>query len=453
SGAQQMTTAGTIPDLKQFDDLIMRGRGNEVLRLLAAGRDKGDSPETQALRAWALADRAEFEKAARTAAAVVASDPTQARAHLALGLCARAAGNAQAAADAFAQAIQADSSFAPAYYQFGLLFLKSGDAETARRALTTARSLDPEQWRYAAALAQFEPGPGRTAALRSAYRAGIAAGDGMLGLRLRLLGTYLGTTLLTPGGAGSPAATRLAAAAYQRLLARPVIVVYMLLAINVAMYVFLETHGGSQNGVTLERYGAKDDFAIIHQGQWWRLITPIFLHEGLLHLGVNCFSLYMVGPLYERCVGSARFLYVYFFAGICGSLFSLAASPDPGVGASGAIFGVFGGLGVYFFRNRRLFGRLSRSLVGQVAVLSAINLLIPNVVGGIDGWAHAGGLLGGMAAAWLVGPAINAPGANAVDVDLDEQRPPSLVAIVTGAAAVVLAALAVGVITWNPVGA
>jgi membrane associated rhomboid family serine protease len=448
-----MTTIGTNPHLEQLDALITRGRGNDALRLLAADRASGVSPEAQALRAWALAERAEFEKAARIAAAALASDPTLARAHLAVGLCARAAGNAQAAADAFSQAIQADPRFAPAYYQLGLLFLKSGDADTARRALSMARSLDPNQWRYTAALAQVESGPGRVAAQRAAYRAGIAAGDGTLGLRLRLLGTYLGAGLLTPGGSGSPNALRLAAAAYQRLQARPVFVVYLLLAINVAMYLFLETHGGSQNGATLERYGAKDDFAIIHQGQWWRLITPIFLHQGLMHLAVNCFSLYMVGPLYERCVGSGRFLYVYFFAGICGSLFSLAASKDPGVGASGAIFGVFGGLGVYFFRNRRLFGRLSRSLVGQVAVLSAINLLIPNVVGGIDGWAHAGGLLGGIAAAYLVGPVIPLPKENAADLDLEEHRSPSLVITLTGAAAVALAMLAVGVIAWNPVGA
>jgi hypothetical protein len=88
-----------------------------------------------------------------------------------------------------------------------------------------------------------------------------------------------------------------------------------------------------------------------------------------------------------------------------------------------------------------------------VAVLSAINLLIPNVVGGIDGWAHAGGLLGGIGAAYLVGPVILAPDQNAANLDLEEQRPPSLVMTLTGAAAVALAALAVVMIAWNPVGA
>jgi membrane associated rhomboid family serine protease len=449
-----MTSGGSIGGMAGVEDLLVRGRGSEALRVLNAGQVGGDPAEQLGLRAWALADRAEFDQAARASAEALAIEPNQSRALLALGLCAQASGQGQEAADAYSRAIQADPRFAYAHYRLGMLFLKSGDSATAQRALSTAGTLDPRQWRYAAGLAALEPSTRRAGAVRAAYRAGIASGDGGLGLRLKLAGTYVGTALLTPGGSGSQAGARLAITAYQRLQARPVLVVYALIVLNVAMYIFLETHGGSQDTATLERYGAKDDFAIIHQGQWWRLITPMFLHAGLVHLGVNMFSLYMVGPLYERCVGSARFLYVYFFAGICGSVFSLAASKDPAVGASGAIFGIFGALGVYFFRNRKLFGRLSRALVGQVAVLSAINLLIPNVVGGIDGWAHLGGLLSGMAAAWLVGPAIRVPtAADSTEILLDDQRPPRTVTLLLGAAAVALAALAVGVIAWNPVGA
>jgi membrane associated rhomboid family serine protease len=449
-----MISGGSIGDIAAIEELLLRGRGHEALRILDAGQSGGDPAELLALRAWAFADRAEFEKAISTAGQALAIDPNQARAFLALGMSAQASGKGQEAANAYTRAIQADPRFAPAHYHLGMLFLKSGDSDTARRALTTAAALDPRQWRYAAGLAMLEPSSRRAGALRAAYRSGIASGDGRLGLRLKLVGTYIGTALLTPGGSGSQAGARLAISAYQRLQARPVMAVYALIVLNIAMYIFLETHGGSQDTATLERYGAKDDFAIIHQGQWWRLITPMFLHEGLAHLGVNMFSLYMVGPLYERCVGSGRFLYVYFFAGICGSVFSLAASKDPAVGASGAIFGIFGALGVYFFRNRRVFGRLSRALVGQVIVLSVINLLIPNVVGGIDGWAHFGGLLSGMAAAWLVGPAVRLPSAaDSSEIVLEDQRPATSVAVLLGAAAVILASLAIGVIAWNPVGA
>jgi len=450
-----MAMGMTSYELSRVDLLILRGRGNEALRLLDGPRTGGWDPVTgQALRAWALAERAEFAKAAAVANTVLAEDPSQARAYLALGLAAQASGNPQGAADAFTKAMHADPTFSPAFYHFGLLLYKHDQWEEARGALEQARLLDPGQWRYEAALARLESPARRPAALRAAYRAAIARGEGSPAVRLRWLATYPRAALAPWAGGGRPGDRRQAAEAFRLLMSRPVAVVYVLLAINVAMYLFLETHGGSQNSPTLDRYGAKDDFAIIHQGQWWRLITPIFLHAGILHLAVNSYSLFAVGPLFERCVGRARFLYVYFFAGICGSIFSLAASTDLAVGASGAIFGVFGALGVFFYRNRRLFGRASRALVGQVAVLSVINLLIPNVVGGIDGWAHLGGLLGGILAAILVGPklpktdqAIPAGGA------LDEQRTPAVVVSLLASAAVALAALAIVVIAWNPAGA
>ncbi|HEY8287411.1 MAG TPA: rhomboid family intramembrane serine protease [Chloroflexota bacterium] len=450
-----MTMNMPSSDLSHLDLLIVRGRGNEALRLLNRSGAGGWDPATgQALRAWALAERAEFPKAAEVANAVLAEDPSQARAYLALGLVAQAAGNPQAAADAFSRAMQADQTFAPAYYHFGLLLYQHDQWEEARRVLEQARALAPGQWRYEAALARLEAPGRRPAALRAAYGAAIARGEGSLAVRLRWLSTYPRALLAPLAGGGRPGDRRQAAEALRLLFSRPVFVVYALLAINVAMYLFLETHGGSQNSPTLDRYGAKDDYAIIHQGQWWRLITPIFLHAGILHLAVNSYSLYAVGPLFERGVGPARFLYVYFFAGICGSIFSVAASNDLAVGASGAIFGVFGALGVFFFRNRRIFGRASRSLVGQVVVLSVINLLIPNVVGGIDGWAHLGGLLGGIVAAVLVGPRLpkTSQGVPAGGV-LDDQRSPGTVAALLGSAAVILAALAAAVIAWNPAGA
>ena len=442
-------------DLAHVDHLIVRGRGNEALRLLDGLGTGGWTPATgQALQAWALAERAEFQKAESVARAVLAEDPGQGRAYLALGLVAQAAGNVQAAADGFTRAIQADQAFSPAYYALGLLLYRHDEWEAARRALETAYTLEPDEWRYQAALARLDSPGDRQRALRAAYQAAIAGGDRSPGVRLRWAGTYLGS-VLSPLIAGTPPVNRQRAAeAYRALQARPVTVVYALLLVNLAMYIFLEMHGGSQSSPTLDRYGAKDDFAIIHQGQWWRLITPIFLHAGLLHLAVNSFSLFAVGPLFERCVGSARFLYVYFFAGICGSVFSVAASNDLAVGASGAIFGVFGALGVFFFRNRHLFGRTSRSLVGQVVVLSVVNLLIPNVVGGIDGWAHLGGLLGGILAAVLVGPVLPRSDQAAPSSDpLGEQRSGVMVATLLGSAAVVLAALALTVIVWNPAGA
>ncbi len=143
-----MTSGGSSGGIAGLEDLLLRGRGNEALRLLDTGQGGADPAELLGLRAWALADRAEFEKAARIAGEALALDPNQARAFLALGLSAQASGNAQEAANAYSRAIQADPRFAPAHYQLGMLFLKSGDPDTAQRALTTATALDPRQWCY-----------------------------------------------------------------------------------------------------------------------------------------------------------------------------------------------------------------------------------------------------------------------------------------------------------------
>jgi rhomboid protease GluP len=238
------------------------------------------------------------------------------------------------------------------------------------------------------------------------------------------------------------------------VLARPVFLTYALLAINVMVYLFLETHGGSQNTATLDRYGALDGAAIVHRGQWWRLITPVFLHSGIMHIAVNSLSLYFVGVLYERCVGAWRFLFVYFFAGVAGSVLSLAMSTDLAVGASGAIFGIFGAMGLYFFRNRALFGPLSRSLVRQVVGLSVLNLLLPNLVSGIDGWGHVGGLIGGIVAGATVGPLLGAAGSGATPAAaLAERR--SMTAVAGSLVLVTLLLLAAcALVIWlNPAGA
>ena len=449
-----VSTQGTAT-VQTIEGLIARGRLREARRVLEGGVAGGADQATQlALKAQVLAGLAEFDKATEAARAALALDPQQARAYYVLGFVAEAQGNPQGAAGGYRQAIQADPSFAPAYHAFGLLLYRAGELEPAAQALRRALALDPRNWRYAAGVALLEPGVGRARALRAAYRTGIAQGNGSLGLRWRLLGTYLSQALVPLLGNRRPANQQLGAAMFMQIQQRPVYLTYVLIAINVFMYLLMETHGGSQNTATLDLFGAKDSAEIVHHGQWWRLITPMFLHAGLTHLLVNSVSLYFVGPLYERCVGRSRFLYVYFFAGVGGSLLSLARSNDLAVGASGAIFGIFGALGVYFFRNRHLFGGISRSIVRQVVILSAVNLLLPTVVAGVDGWAHLGGLLAGIGAAYLAGPALSdrTPGVTPEDA-LRERRSPAAVVVLLVGAAVALAVLCALIIQWNPAGA
>ena len=126
------------------------------------------------------------------------------------------------------------------------------------------------------------------------------------------------------------------------------------------------------------------------------MFTSLFLHSGILHIAFNMWALWIVGGFVEQVLGRTKFVILYFVSGFAGSVLVLVAAPDVVVvGASGAIFGVFGALAVHAFLNR---GRdfQSRSLLGNVLFLLVINLVF-SFTGGISWQAHIGGLIGGAA--------------------------------------------------------
>jgi rhomboid protease GluP len=140
----------------------------------------------------------------------------------------------------------------------------------------------------------------------------------------------------------------------------------------------------------------------IQLGEYWRLLTAIFLHGGLLHLFVNLFSLFQIGTLYEVMFGTRRFLVVYFATGLVASITSyvhlLHTFPDEAsLGASGALFGI---LGAFVFSVRRSprwrHERAARNLVGQCVFWIVANLVILSQVPQIDNAAHIGGCLAGL---------------------------------------------------------
>jgi rhomboid protease GluP len=144
--------------------------------------------------------------------------------------------------------------------------------------------------------------------------------------------------------------------------------------------------------------------ALIYQGEYWRLLTATFLHGGIAHLAMNSFSLFILGPDTERVYGTGYFLALYFLSGLAGSIMSYAFSPSPSVGASGAIFGLFGGLAVFFYTARGVLGEFGASQLRGIGVILFINLLFGLSTPGIDNWGHGGGLLGGAVAGWLLVP-------------------------------------------------
>jgi rhomboid protease GluP len=156
-------------------------------------------------------------------------------------------------------------------------------------------------------------------------------------------------------------------------------------------------------GDLLAALGAKVNRLIV-AGEYWRLVTPIFLHGGLLHFLFNMYALYNLGREVEAFMGTARFVLLFFYAGVAGTVFSLLFTPNPSLGASGAIFGLIGAQGVFLYRNRKLFGERGRRGLQQIIMIALINLAI-GLQGNIDNWAHLGGLLGGLALGWALGPA------------------------------------------------
>jgi rhomboid protease GluP len=174
--------------------------------------------------------------------------------------------------------------------------------------------------------------------------------------------------------------------------------------ISITLLVFLGQTATSQwfGHDRLLEIGAKSRTAIL-SGEVWRFITPIFLHVGISHIFVNMYSLYAIGPAVERFFGTPRFMITYLLAGISGVIFSLALSPYPSAGASGAIFGMLGALAAFLYRHRGLFGRFGRLQLRQIVIVAVLNLGL-GLMPGIDNWGHLGGLIAGALLGWSLGP-------------------------------------------------
>ncbi|QQZ10860.1 rhomboid family intramembrane serine protease [Heyndrickxia vini] len=173
---------------------------------------------------------------------------------------------------------------------------------------------------------------------------------------------------------------------------------YVFLAIQIAMFILLEMTGGSNNQENLIRYGAKFN-PLILEGEWWRFITPIFLHIGFLHILMNSLALFYLGPTVEKIFGRIRFVWIYLFSGFAGVLASFLFSSHLSAGASGAIFGCFGALLYIGAANPKLF---FRTMGMNVIIVIIINLVFGFSVSGIDNYGHLGGLVGGFLAAAVV---------------------------------------------------
>ena len=190
----------------------------------------------------------------------------------------------------------------------------------------------------------------------------------------------------------------------------PRLLTNLFIGINVAVYVVLAIL--SQNFIQIDpnvlvQFGAQYNPLILQGGplEYWRIFTAMFLHFSITHIGLNMLSLFFIGPAVEVFYGKWRYLLIYLVSGIVGGIVTLVVQPNAlAAGASGAIFGVFGALGIFYIVNRQALGAYGRGAITNWLFWIGINLVYGFAVPGIGIWDHIGGLLSGMVIAFLLMP-------------------------------------------------
>jgi rhomboid protease GluP len=188
-------------------------------------------------------------------------------------------------------------------------------------------------------------------------------------------------------------------------------------------------------------YGAKDNDLMI-QGQYWRFITPIFLHANLLHVGLNMLNFFVLGIFLERLVGHLRFLLIYLLTGVISIIASFYFMPQEiSVGASGAIFGLVGAYSVFVLTHRRAFRNNGYPALLWLVLIIGVNLSIGLFIPNVDNYAHLGGLLSGCLLGWWFMPLYTlSPNKALIDVHSLSRRWP--LALLTIVGTLILAILA-----------
>ncbi len=146
--------------------------------------------------------------------------------------------------------------------------------------------------------------------------------------------------------------------------------------------------------------GATGTVPVLGYGRWWTVFTASFLHGGLLHIFFNMFALNQLGPFVWRQFGFWRFWIIYLASGVGGFLLSLLAGVPFTIGASAGLCGLIGAI-FYYGKSRGGFlgDMISRQAMGWIVGIAVFGLILP----GINNWAHGGGLLAGIGAAFLAG--------------------------------------------------
>jgi rhomboid protease GluP len=221
------------------------------------------------------------------------------------------------------------------------------------------------------------------------------------------------------------------------------IVTYAIMAVTIGVFL-LQLASDSFLGVDWPVYYGLKINDLIARGEFWRLFTPMLLHGSLMHIGFNMYALYILGPRLERFYGRWRFLALYVLSGFGGNVVSMMFTKANSLGASTAIFGLLGAQGVFYYQNRHILGVAARQAINSIVIVALINLVI-GLSNQIDNYGHLGGLVGGVAFAWLGGPIMMVTGIYPT-VSLTDHRTPNEIIQAAGIVAVFFGILTAGAI-------
>ncbi|KAI3451750.1 hypothetical protein Pfo_008415 [Paulownia fortunei] len=183
----------------------------------------------------------------------------------------------------------------------------------------------------------------------------------------------------------------------------------VLVSINIAVFLFEIAAPVKNSNLELFSlpmvYGAKINNLIL-TGEWWRLVTPMFLHSGIFHIALGSWVLFTLGLEVCREYGSFTFLLIYVLGGISGNLISFLHTPEPTVGGTGPVFAMIGAWLIYQVQNKDVIARDASERMFQNAIITTALSFVLSNFGPIDDWAHFAAAFTGIAYGFVTCPSL-----------------------------------------------
>ena len=201
-------------------------------------------------------------------------------------------------------------------------------------------------------------------------------------------------------------------------------VTLLLVAVNIIVFMVLSYLGDTENGLFMAMHGASFTPFIVEEGEYYRLVTCMFLHFGIEHLFNNMLVLFFLGDTLEKMLGKVRFLSLYLLSGIAGNVLSVWIDLQRNdfavsAGASGAIFGVIGALACAVIINK---GKIPEYSGRRLLIMAALSVLQGVTATGVDAYAHLGGFAAGFLIALLFGRRLRSYGKKAEEIPVYDYR-------------------------------